>query len=86
MRADALWHFMFLQTIAALRPTKLESATQAHGVCHDLRSSSPWTGAGAFANHSLSLICRYELVCSALFSGCAVLVGLALESVRSRVG
>ena len=38
MRADALRHFMFLQTIAALRPTKLESATQVHGVCHDLPS------------------------------------------------
>ena len=38
MRADALLHFMFLQTIEALRPTKLESATQSHGVCHDLPS------------------------------------------------
>ena len=38
MRADALLHLMFLQTIEALRPTKLESATQSHGLCHDLPS------------------------------------------------
>ena len=51
-----------------------------------MRSSSPWTGAGALADQSLSLICRYELVCSALFLGCVVLVGMALESVGGRVG
>ena len=56
------------------------------GECHNMRSDSSWTGSGAVAEQSLSLISRYGLVCFTPDLACAVLVGLALESIRSCMG
>ena len=55
-------------------------------MCHNMRSYSSRTRSGALAEQSLPLMDGYGLDCSTPDLGCAVLVGLALESTGSCMG